>query len=79
MPHIKAALLARGEISESTRKSLIALVDRATPMATTFDATYLCGCICPRCSERIYHELGQAKFCWNCGQRLEWEVNGDEG
>ena len=31
------------------------------------------GAICPECKKQLFHaELGDIKFCFNCGQALDW-------
>lgn len=30
------------------------------------------GCYCPMCDEEISDEIGEPKYCYECGQALDW-------
>lgn len=59
--HIEGKFLLRSSID-----SIQELVDRATPMKLK-DTDSI-----PRCKCRAMGHAGNARFCWYCGQALDW-------
>ena len=67
-------------ISETKRKAVIGLCERAIPqkvIPVDNELMFYCDGICPRCDEQLNSEIC-FNYCPECGQRLDWDVDMEE-